>query len=212
MGGQGLRRPLQGYCRGGARGSSASPLPGTLDLADPVHPQEPAALVTKAVHWQVTVDRGLVDVASGTSGVGIVDVTEPRHPRLVERQTLDGIAARAAARDGLLYVADFEGATRAIDFQDRLAARTLDRLPNRALSRALALAWPHVYLATGTDGRHVRELHAPTEVTACQPDYSLPRGRAAAQTAPSAPYSRVYSCTKSAQRFSTSSHGSMAGS
>jgi hypothetical protein len=143
---------------------------GAYDVSVPASPQALGpAIRVPAVPRSVAAAGSVVLLAMGTSGLGLVDATDPRH--LVYTTALDagGAVAGVAGGDGLAYVAAGTGGLLIVDVSDPRRPSVVGRSPSRRPVVAVAVygttayaaehdAWEQVIrLVDVSDAAHPRE-------------------------------------------------------
>jgi len=89
-----------------------------FDLADPVQPALVAELPLPDIAAGLSRDGSTLAVAAGAAGLQVVDVSDPRHPRVIGSGTLPGNSAYffdVAAEPGRAYVADLLNGLQILD-------------------------------------------------------------------------------------------------
>ena len=101
--------------------------------------------------WGVHVTGGYAYVAAGSSGLRVVNVSDPTIPIEVGAYDTPGYAENVYVAGGYAYVADKEGGMRVIDVSDPTTPVEVGSAPEQGLwgYRDVYVAGPYAYVATG---------------------------------------------------------------
>jgi hypothetical protein len=121
-----------------------------LDLAGSGAPMQIARLPLRAAVDSIQLLGDLLYVANDTSGLLIVDVSDPRRPALRGSYQTPGVAYGVYAVGSLAYVAAGRSGLVIIDASDSAAPRLLGSLDTRGNAHAVEVVDNRAYIAGGT--------------------------------------------------------------
>jgi sugar lactone lactonase YvrE len=109
----------------------------------------------------VDVVGGFAYVASGGTGMQIVDVSDRANPHIVAAFDTPGNGNDVKVAGGLAYLADGASGLRVIDVSNPAAPQQVGLIDTPGTAQGVALAGPYVYVADGTSGLRIIDVSNP---------------------------------------------------
>jgi hypothetical protein len=135
-----------------------------VDLADQSRPFQ-VETVPANLAFEVVMRGSIAYVASGVSGLRILDLSDPSAPILVGSLSTAG-ETRSLLMDGMtVYLAEREAGIRIVDVTDPTSPSLLGALDTPEIAERLDLAAGHLYVADRDGGMRIIDVSDPTQPT-----------------------------------------------
>ena len=110
----------------------------------------------------VDTNNGFAYVAAGSTGLHVVDVTDPRAPRIVGSRNTPGNANDVKVSGNLAYVADGPSGLQILDVSDPTNPVLIGSVETPGSAADLALSKNFAYIADGPTGLQIVDVSTPT--------------------------------------------------
>lgn len=142
-----------------------SPLPSWMQLEPPTASFSPTPIstVNPGIAWSIAVQKDLALVAALANGLQLVNISDPRNPKIISSQPLPGLAHSVAMQEDVAFVAAYNAGLQLVGISDPRNPKVISRqpLPGLAVSVTVQREVALVALDTGLQLVNISDPYHP---------------------------------------------------